>query len=134
MPRGTILKVREQRIIGLPFAVQDVLLAAQVRGDFVSCTRPEWLDDGRVVVVAKLIEPNQPRPRPRRIPRIAAVVAAGALAVLGLLGWLVVTTVTALGRWVGDHTAEVAVGVVVLLLVLARLGRQCEITVIHRRH
>jgi len=132
MVRGTLLAVKEQPIIGRPADVRNALIAAQQRGVFVSCTPPRLLADGRVAVTARLLDSTPPRPR--RVRPVVIVAALAAVAVLGLVAWLVVTTVTAAGRWVGDNAPAVAIGATLLALLLAGVGRRCEITVIHRRH
>lgn len=135
MVRGTLLAtVRDTKIVGFRDEVEAALIAAERRGDFVACTRPQPLADGRVFVIARLREPVAAAAGPRRVRPALIVAGAAVLAVLGLVAWLLVTTVTAAGRWVGDHTAAVAIGVALLLLALAGVGRRCEITVIHRRH
>lgn len=132
MVRGTLLAVREEPIIGQPADVRNALIAAQQRGVFVSCTPPRLLADGRVAVTARLLDHTAPGPR--RVRPALIVAGAAILAVLGLVAWLLVATVTAAGRWVGDHTAAVAIGAVLLLLALVRLTRRPDCTVIHWRH
>lgn len=136
MPRGTLLAVREEKIVGWPTEVEAVLVAAQRRGDFIACTRPQPLADGRVFVIAKLRGPEVPKRRRGPDPVVATCVSV-VVVVLGLLAWWVVTTVAAAARWVGDNAAAVGAAAVIallLLLALTRTGRGCEITVIHRRH
>lgn len=78
-----------------------------------------WLDDGRIVVRAALLEPP-PRARPvaRRREVLIPVLSVAIVGMIVGAGWLVVTVVA----WVAAHLAVIIGGLVVLLVLLALLA------------